>query len=720
MSRVQGETIGRGAPGGARAREPQYRAPKSRALERARDLAATPRFQTIAAGFAYLAFALFLTWPLILHFGSAIYGPVGDGTAAVSTMRELVEGKHFPFAPGTINDFAAPGGLDIRWNLNISTFPSFGSLYALVAVFGQIAALNLYTILGFTLSGLATFLLVRRIVGSAAVAFIAGYAYAFYPFVVVNAQGHPDFVHGWVFVVPLWRLIELMEKPTRRNGVWAGLALVLLFAWTPYHILFGAVMATSVGLVALVFAWRRGLLRPMVTGLAVAAAIGLAWLGSMVVLNAASSRSEVRTHTLQEVIAYSARAPEYVVPTGEQPFFGDQAQRYRSSHLHGSNASENTIYVGVSIIVLALIGFAASVLRPGMPRRVAIAAGAMSVAAFAFSAPPHVTLLGLDFPTPTQLVFDVTTTWRVFSRFATVVMLGLVILAALGIDAIVKRRTAVVQFAMLGLFLALVGTDLWARPAQGVNRFTVPEAYHRLAALPKGIAAEYPLLPAAQSQFGDTFWQSWYDKPVVNGYLEGSPEEGRALRLGRLSDPATSRGLKALGVRYIILRNDLVRAGFTTPGRPGRFFRPIFRDPQVSLYELMQPGPQVLVSPMDGFSPTEAGPHGPLQWMVEPQGTIELRGQCNHCTGEVRLSVSTFDKPRQVAVLGPGGQALAQARVTKAKELRFPVRFNRKLDLHIKSDPGPQSIADTIGGADPRSVDISVGRTSFTFARKAR
>jgi hypothetical protein len=718
MARAEGETIGqRRRPSAVQASVPASPAAAPRALERARALASTRRFQTIAAGLAYLAFAVFLTWPLVLHFDSAIYGPVGDGTGAVSTMRELIEGRHFPFAPGTISDFAAPGGLDIRWNLNVSTFPSFGSLYALTAVFGQIAALNLYTLLGFTLSGLSTFLLVRRIVGSAPVAFIAGYAYAFYPFVVVSAQGHPDFVHGWVFVVLLWRLLELMERPSVRNGVWAGLALVLIFAWTPYHILFGAVMAASVGAVALVVAWRRGLLRPAVTALAVAGAIGLAWLGAIVVLNATSSRSEVRTHTINEVIAYSARAPEYVVPTGEQPFFGDRAQQYRSQHLHGSNASENTLYLGVTVLLLALVGFVASVLRPGSRRRVALATGAMAAAAFAFSAPPHVKLLGVDLPTPTQLVFDITTTWRVFSRFAMVVMLGVVILAALGVDAITRRRAAVVQGALLVLILAAIGADLWARPAQGVNEFTVPEAYHRLAGLPEGIAAEYPLLPAAQSQFGDTFWQSWYDKPVVNGYLEGSPEEGRALRLGRLSDPATARGLKALGVRYILLRHDLVAAGLSDPGRPGGQFRALYRDPQVSLYELKQPGQAVLVSPMEGFSPTESGAGGLFQWMVKSRGTIELRGTCTHCAGEVRVDVGTFVRPRRVAITGPAGQTLARAFVPKTKELRFPVRFDRTLELTVSSAPGPQSITDTTGQPDPRSIGISVGRTSFTFAR---
>jgi hypothetical protein len=341
----------------------------------------------------------------------------------------------------------------------------------------------------------------------------------------------------------------------------------------------------------------------------------------------------------------------------------------------------------------------------------------MSLTAFAFSAPPHVTLFGVNLPTPTQAVFDITTTWRVFSRFATVVMLGLVILAALGIDALVRRRAAVVQFAMLGLLLALIGADLWARPAQGVNRFTVPEAYHRLAALPNGIAAEYPLLPADRSQYGDTFWQSWYDKPVLNGYLEGSPEEGRAMRLSQLSDPATAKGLKALGVRYVLLRGDIVAAGIADAGRPGRWFRPLYRNPQVSLYEVTQPGPQVLVAPMEGFSAAEIDPNGLVQWMVEDKGTVELRGQCDNCTGEVRMNVGTFDKPRRFTVTGPGPRTLARVYVAKPRDLRFRVHFNRKLVLHVQSDPGPQSISATNGDPDPRSVGISIGRTSFTFSK---
>ena len=687
-------------------------------LDSARTLASSRWFQAVAAGLAYGAFAVFLTWPLVLHLGSAVYGPVGDGTAAVSVNRELLEGGHFPFAPGTIEDFAAPDGLDIRWTLNLVTLPAFGSLYLLTALFGQLPALGLYMLLGFTLTGLAMFLLVRRVVGSAAVAFVAGWAYAFYPFMVIKAQGHPDFVHGWVFVVLLWRLIELVETPSGRNGLWAGLALVLMCAWTPYHILFAAVMAAAVGAVGLYFAWRRGMLRAMVTGLGVAAAVALVFLGGALALNQGASRSEVREHSPAEILAYSARVWEYVVPTAEHPIVGDSAGEYRASRQHGSNVSENSLYLGVTVLLLALVGFVASVRRPGPQRRIAVAAAAMAVAGFAFSAPPQVTILGVELSTPTHYLSDITTTWRVFSRFAMVVMLGVVMLAALGIHALARNRPPAVQLAVAALALAVIATDLWARPAQGVNQFEIAPAYKRLAALPPGIAAEYPLLPAAQSQFGDTFFQAWYDKPIVNGYLETSPEESRALRLSRLEDPDTPKGLKVLGVRYVLLRRDIVAAGLGDPGRPARTLKPLFRDDRITLYELDQPGRHVLVSPKDGFSITELGTAGLFQWMDEPEGTVELRGNCDPCTGVVRMTVGTFYRPRTVRISGPDGRPLAHARVRKSAELEFPVRFRRRLELRIESDPGPQSISETTGSQDPRSAGLSIGDASFTFDRE--
>jgi hypothetical protein len=689
-----------------------------RSWTRVSALASNRRLQTGIALCAYLAFATYLTWPLAIDLNSRIYGAVGDLTGSMSTYREFVENGALPFVPGTIPDFNAPDGLDVRWTLNLLTLPATATLFGLTAVFGPLPAFGIYTLLGFTLSGVAMFLLVRRLVGHPGVAFVAGFAYAFYPFVVVKAQGHLDFIQGWVLVVPAWRLIELMERPTPRNGLWAGAALLLAFAWTPYHILFAGVIALALGAVALFFAWRRGQLRPAVVALAIAGGLALTWPVAMLAVDRTAPQSEVRTHTLEEAVAYSARAAEYVVPTSEHPVVGDAADRYRASHLHGSNRSENTLYVGVTVLLLALLGLAAAVRDGGRLRRLAVAGAAVAVAGFAFSAPPRVDLLGFEFPTATEFIFELTTTWRVFSRLVTVVMVGLVLLAALGMLWIVRRRPAGVQYALLAVLLVVVGADLrTARAGQGTNRIGVPPPYERLAAMPDGIAVEYPLVLAENTSYGDVFYQGWYDKPILNGYRAGTPDESRALRLRELSDPRTTRGLGALGVRYLLLRRDLEVAGLEDPGRPGRRFTRITQDPYIALYELRPSRRDTLVTPMEGFAPVEEGPEGRFQWLIEPEGTIELRGSCAPCAGTVAITLRSFARGRDVTVRGPGGTVLARTRVATSKRLRFPVRFDRKLLLEIEATPGPQSIAETVGSPDTRSVSVSVSRESFRFER---
>jgi hypothetical protein len=90
-----------------------------------------------------------------------------------------------------------------------------------------------------------------------------------------------------------------------------------------------------------------------------------------------------------------------------------------------------------------------------------------------------------------------------------------------------------------------------------------------------------------------------------------------------------------------------------------------------------------------------------------------VRASCSRCVGTVQLYVGSFDQPRDVTITGPGGRVLARARVSDPRRLRFPVNFDRKLTLGIRSTPGPQSIHATNGSADPRSISLSVERERF-------
>jgi hypothetical protein len=443
----------------------------------------------------YVVTALYLMWPVPEHPGSVIYGTYGDVTGSIATYRELAAGLHNPFLPGTLHDFDAPHGLPISWALNVATFPSTALLYGLTLVFGAVTAYFIYTFFGYVASGLAMFLLARKLTGHLGAALIAGWAFAFYPFPVVNGGGHNAFVHGWPLVLVVWRMLELAEKPTRRNGLLAGGATSLCFLWTPYFILIGGVGYATLAVSALVAAWRRRALRIQLVAQIVAAGVVLVVLAGLFVVNAASSDASLRQNGIEALYVFSARPAEFLLPT-VGPISRWTAD-YLNRNMHGSNVSEVAIYLGLSTLVLSAVGVAAAVRARAATRlaRAVLFSFVLALVALAFSAPPRGNLFGLRIPLPPLLVYDITPTWRVFARFVMLAMLAVCVMAAAGIAELTRGRRPQVALLVVGACGAVVAVDLWARNPNYHTALTTPGIYKVLRRMPPGIVAEYPLQP---------------------------------------------------------------------------------------------------------------------------------------------------------------------------------------------------------------------------------
>jgi len=201
---------------------------------------------------AYLAVALWLTWPMPKDPRHFFYGGLGDPFGALALLREMAQNGRPPFLPGTLHDLAAPEGYDVPWVRGLASLPSSALLYGLALCLGPVAAYNVFAVLAFPLTGIATFLLARRLSGDAVAAAVAGFAFAFFPYATIKGFGHYELAHGWVLVLALWRLLVLTERPSMRNGVFAGLAAIFAMSWTPYFILLTGVMFAVVVTWALV------------------------------------------------------------------------------------------------------------------------------------------------------------------------------------------------------------------------------------------------------------------------------------------------------------------------------------------------------------------------------------------------------------------------------------------------------------------------------------
>jgi hypothetical protein len=676
--------------------------------------------EALIALLAYAVFTVYLTWPLAAHLDSTVYlvvpnppGP-GDLAGSIAHLRELVEAHRNPFLPGRIDSFNAPDGLEIRWALNLASLPSTLVLVALAAVFGATAAFGLFVLAGYIASGLAMFLFVRRLTGSAWIAFVLGWAFAFYPFAVVKGE-HPHFVHGWVFVVMAWRMVEVMEAPTIRNGLWAGAAAVLALAWTQYFILLGGVAFLAMTLFVLAVAVARHRLRRQAVALLPAVGLVAAFgLGMRALLALTNEDATLPGNTFADVVAPAARLPMYVVPPAHHPLGGATVSYLED---HGWNGVEWTLYVGLTVLALALVGLSAAAVRrlPPPIARVAGLAAVLVVVGVLFSLPPQVESAGSTVPMPSWLVFEVSPNWRLYGRFVLVVMLGLCVLAALGLRTLTEGRSPRAAAAVLGLATLLVPLDLWDRPPRHSFEIETPRIYRTLRAQPPGIVAEYPLRSIERvGHYLDLYFQDAHGKPILNGYYSG-PFEQRALALSDLSDPGTASHLATLGVRYALITPQRLVPGVPDPGRPGRGFSLIARDGYGSLYRVVA-RPTPFVYSRSGLEPAEGPPGAEYRWASNRRIELEVNAPCERCEGELRFTASSLGEPRLLSV-EIRGKTLPLALVQGQTDVALPVAFDRRTKVVLTTKPGPRPIREVTGLPDPRSVSISVRRLRFVPAR---
>lgn len=661
----------------------------------------------------YLGFACYLTWPLVINLGQSIYGAAGDPSGTIAFYRELVTHHHNPFLPGMMSELSAPEGRPVPWPVDLASAPEVLVWYVLSVSFGAIATFGLYTLAGYTLTGVVTFLFARRLTSNTWAALIAGWAYAFYPFAVLNGQGHLDFVHGWVLVLAVWRMVELLWYPTRRNGLLAGLAVVLAMWWSPYFILFAGVAYLTAALASLVITWFDGNIRVVLVPQAITALIVTVFCGFMAVLSGAGATEGigVRSHSIRELYIYAGHPLQYLLPDAQSPLFGGMTRHYLETH--GPGPIEDRLYVGITVLLLALMAIVACFRHRLTSRlgRSVLVLSLVAATAVITSMPPEVHIAGATIPLPSHFIWQVTETWRVYSRFVVVVMLALSVLAAVGLDVLTRGRRLWVKIGVMSLVAFAIPLDLWSFQERKVTKFSTPGIYRTLARQPRGLVAEYPMAPGG-AEYDDIFFQSAYNMPIINGYLESSFEELRALSLADLADPSTAPRLATLGVRYVLLKASPPSFGSWPPaGKPGPGLRLIAHEPYADLYVVTaRPTSPALATAGEGFQATGLTNTGLVTLLGQSSGTIELAGTCTNCNGVLSMTLESYAQPRQVTISDSHGSVLAHASVAAATLVTVPLRFTRRTTLRLTTTPGPQPISEVAG-----SPNVSVRMTGLEF-----
>jgi O-antigen/teichoic acid export membrane protein len=646
-------------------------------------------------------FVCVLMWPVILHLSSTIIGsPGSDSTGSVAFFWTVQhEGGYHVFGSAHHTLSGAPFGWDETNGVNIQWFLPYYPAYLLTKLFGAVAAYNLITLAGYILSGASMYLLTRYLGCARVVAAWSALVFVIFPWHFARAE-HASLTHLEVLVLLVLALVAAARRPTWLRFGLVGVATVACWLTSGY---FGGMAVITV--IAFALGAGTALTTPLRRGLVlIAGTIGAAVLASGLVAiatYASGASASAGGHREESALtAYGLRPLELIVPSPNHLFFGLDA--FWARHIHGSNVTEISNYLGLLTFALAL-GWIVYAAR----QRVELATTAGLVAAFIVGFFFALPTPAAGDPMPSQLLWHVLHGFRVPSRWDALLMTALLPLAALGLETL-RRRVAARRFATaVAVVAAAMVVSFVELSTHRVHHFrtvpTPPEYTALEESTADGILAEYPL------GYSDIYrlWQRVHGRPLVNGAPEGSVADQAHLMVLDPKEPGTASALSLLGVTAIVLHPGGPADVPVQPREPAPAdgYRLVGRFPDTSsVWAVAAPPAPAFVMLSGGFGLPRRLDSGAIGYPLIASGgvaVIELRARG---AGVIRLVFDTR---------APNGEH--QLRVQDAQgEQPFPVNPSLHFDLNVevplgvselllKVDPAATSEADAVVLSQPRA-----------------
>ena len=414
---------------------------------------------------------------------------------------------------------------------------------------------NVLLLLGMAGSGLAMFILARRLTGGVGPAIVAAAVYTMLPYRIEH------FMHlelQWAMWIPmaLWALHRTVDRASWRDGVLCGVFVWLQIISSVYYGVFLAMALAIVApmLLAAAPARRGRALGALAIGGLAAAVLTVPYAVPYVV-----NAREIGTRLVEEIARYSARPESYLASPPQNWLWGWTAARW--------GAAELGLFPGAAAAGLAVIGLAAR------PRRVVLAYAVLTAAAVELS----FGLNGWLYPLLSDRI-PMLSGLRSPSRFSIVAFCALGVLVAFGIQVLQRmstragnerlsatapasldwRRGLVIALALAALAVEYRNVGMLISEAPVAPR----DVYQTMKNAGPGIVAEFPMptadrLPGFDALYA--FWSTWHWLPLINGYSGYYPPI-YILTLERMvtfPDVESIARLKRLGVRYIVVHRAL-------------------------------------------------------------------------------------------------------------------------------------------------------------------
>ncbi|MBU1672464.1 MAG: hypothetical protein KKF41_07515 [Actinobacteria bacterium] len=488
-----------------------------------------------------------------------------------------------------------------RWSPYALDSLTYNVLRVLSIVFNETVAYNIFLLLCFFFTCVAAYFLVRHLTESRPAAAFGGLAFGLCPYMLMHGKEHINLMA--VFALPLLALMlaRAWERRTFPSVLLCGLVFVVGTAFSyQYGLLMALYAACFLFFIWLAGApWRRSAARGrdrrrvLRLWLEVGAVLVLAVVavGAMYAVLARSPQTGSRD--ISVLYQYSARPWDYVVPGPDGALLGWLSRDFVFEHLHGGFPVESTLFLGFSVIGLAVFALVAAGRQrdapaaseaegepddtdganesqaPGIvplreqPRRVVWTMTGTAVVAFLFSMPPSAKVLGVKLYFPGYLLHKVVPSFRAYARFGLIVMMCAVVLAAYGLQTLVSSwRARTAWLVTAGLCVLVIAEFTVVPPFRSLDTEATTDYYRWLAARPgQSTVAVYPWYSDGDFKtYSYLFEQRHHGKPLANGAQPGT--QGALMRQVLLDpwDPDTPGLLARQGVRYVLIIPSLYNA----------------------------------------------------------------------------------------------------------------------------------------------------------------
>jgi hypothetical protein len=525
---------------------------------------------------AFLVLSLLHTWPLAAAPSnwSRIDGDGGMNTWAVSWVAHALLTD--PSRLFDANIFH-PNKLTLAYS-EAMLVQSMFALPVIAAGGSAILAYNVAVIAGFTLTGWAFCLLIRRWTGSWAAGYVAGSLAAFNAHTMVSFP-HLQFLHAGFFAVMLFALDRLITAPRYRDACVLGVAFALQGMASLYLMAF-AVFGLSFAALSRAGEWIRRSL-PLLTRLAAAAAIALALLWPYLSPYRELQVTMAQTRSVDE--AESASPANYAA-TGARVHY----ERWSREFGAGATSFMFPGFVALALVVLVISDPQRS--RDPRVRMCGAAAVGCVVVSFAPSWPFYPAL---------HAAIPMFQAVRAVHRVGQVALLMIAVLAGFGVAALGQQFGKSRAWpALMAAIVLLVNGEAMRAPMGYVWFDRVPAVYDVLAREPGAVIVEMPF-PMPQQWFLNGLYMvnsTAHWRPMLNGYSSYRPSsyyESYEIMQRFPRDEALT-ALNALGVTHVVVHQKALNSGGTV-GRYNPYesvpsLQLIARDDDVLIYRLAADG----------------------------------------------------------------------------------------------------------------------------------